>query len=400
MAGHWKFSLSIVTCFVVIGWVGFKIARYFNHSNPPAIVLKGIDPNGAYAQTVACSLSSDNDYKVYEVSAKVDNQEVFNQRVKARSFDVPFTIDTAKFADGTHELTVEAVDSSYHANKTQKKYTLTIDNTPLRATFIDNEYPVYQGKTLHMKIQSNKKLTQAQIKLFSSTYNFYPEAEDSTTYECFIPVDCEERVNDYVVTADVEDWVKNKQKFSCKVHVKAFEFKRQKGFSVSNEKMSQEKEISMSMKILDESLGKWIQESPKKKLWGGPFENPVNVQRMTTPFGEIRMTSERGRYMHRGVDLINTPKSVVWAAQDGKVIIKDRFYLTGNTVVLDHGLGVFTLYGHLDDFANIEVGDMVKKGNPVGKLGMTGYATGYHLHWELRVNNIPVDPLEWTKKIY
>ena len=104
--------------------------------------------------------------------------------------------------------------------------------------------------------------------------------------------------------------------------------------------------------------------------------------------------------MHQGVDLINNPKSIVWAAQIGKVIIKDRFLLTGNTVVLDHGCGVFTLYGHLEEYAELEVGDMLKKGSPVGKLGMTGNATGYHLHWEVRVNNVPVDPLEWTSKIY
>jgi murein DD-endopeptidase MepM/ murein hydrolase activator NlpD len=74
--------------------------------------------------------------------------------------------------------------------------------------------------------------------------------------------------------------------------------------------------------------------------------------------------------------------------------------MTGNTVVLDHGLGVFTLYCHLEDFTDIEVGDSVKKGNPIGRLGMTGYASGYHLHWELRINNISVDPFEWTTSIY
>jgi len=104
--------------------------------------------------------------------------------------------------------------------------------------------------------------------------------------------------------------------------------------------------------------------------------------------------------MHKAVDLINRPHCTVWAAQTGKVIIKDRFYLTGNTIVLDHGLGIFTLYGHLEDFADINVGSIVKKGSPIGKLGMTGYAAGYHLHWELRINNIGVDPIEWTTTVY
>ena len=57
-------------------------------------------------------------------------------------------------------------------------------------------------------------------------------------------------------------------------------------------------------------------------------------------------------------------------------------------------------YFHLDDFADIEVGDFIRKGQPVGKLGVTGYANGYHLHWELTVNGVPVDPVEWTKKVF
>ena len=86
----------------------------------------------------------------------------------------------------------------------------------------------------------------------------------------------------------------------------------------------------------------------------------------------------------------------MWASQDGVVVIKDRYVHAGNAIVLDHGCGVVTIYFHLDSFADINVGDTVKKGKPVGTLGMTGYATGYHLHWELRVNNIAVEPMQWT----
>ena len=98
--------------------------------------------------------------------------------------------------------------------------------------------------------------------------------------------------------------------------------------------------------------------------------------------------------------MINSPKSVVWASENGQVIIKDRYTLTGNTVVVDHGKKVHTIYAHLDSFADVEIGDKIKKGNPVGNIGMTGYATGYHLHWELRVNNVSVDPMEWTERVF
>ena len=91
------------------------------------------------------------------------------------------------------------------------------------------------------------------------------------------------------------------------------------------------------------------------------------------------------------------PRSVVWAPQDGIVVMKDRFAPSGNTVIVDHGLGILSLFYHLEDFADIEVGQKVAQGNPLGTIGKTGFATGYHLHWEMRINNTPVDPLQWVK---
>jgi murein DD-endopeptidase MepM/ murein hydrolase activator NlpD len=203
-----------------------------------------------------------------------------------------------------------------------------------------------------------------------------------------------------MVTAELQDLAEHKAKASCQVQIKQFDFPKQRGFSVSEEKVAQEKEAGMSMQMLNDALEKWVKVSSPKKLWHGPFLYPIDVQRQTTPFGEIRTTSVSGRYLHKGVDLVNRPRSIVWAAQHGVVIIKDRFFTTGNTIVIDHGLGVQTLYAHLENFADIEVGQSIKKGSPLGKVGMTGYANGYHLHWELRVQNIPVDPTEWTSSIF
>ena len=106
-------------------------------------------------------------------------------------------------------------------------------------------------------------------------------------------------------------------------------------------------------------------------------------------------------YTHKGIDFSGQIRGTVWAPHDGIVIEKDRYAFSGNTVVIDHGCGVFSLLFHLDSFnPDIEIGQKIKKGNPVGKMGMTGFADGYHLHWEMRINNISVDPMEWTKNIW
>jgi hypothetical protein len=398
-----KMSLGIVVLLATSFWIGNKIFRYFTHQTPPEISLIGLERGGSYAKQLCCTVKSDGSYKVGYLYLFLDGKPfdfARTNRIGSQYFERSVTIDLQGLADGQHTLDLEAVDSSYNRNKIKESWNFIVDNTPLRAGFLESEYRVSQGKTLHLKIQANKKLLKGSIKFLNQSYNFYPETDDSTLYECFVPIDCEESPCQVVAVAQIEDLVHNICNLSCTIQVNAFPFKKQRGFSVSQEKLDNEKEMSMNTKILREAIDRWVKESPSKKLWNGPFEYPIEVQKMTTPFGEIRMTPERGRYLHKGVDLINRPKCVVWASQHGKVIIKDRFLMTGNTVVLDHGRGIFTLYAHLEDYADISVGDMVKKGNPVGRLGMTGYATGYHLHWELLVNGVPVDPLEWLEKVY
>ncbi|MBX9831007.1 M23 family metallopeptidase [Candidatus Babeliales bacterium] len=400
-------KLKIPLLVILIGttsfWLGNKIYLYFTHEGAPVVSLNGISQGGTCQGTVACSLSADNDYKINKILATLDGQEysIGNTNVRSRTFELPFSLDTTKLADGKHSFEVQAQDSSYHANKATHSWEFFVDNVPLKADFLKPSYKVEQGKTLHLCIQANKLVDKATVSFLGRTYHCYPTSSTTTTYECFIAVDCEEHPVEQMLVAELEDAAQNVVKLTTKAEVAAFPFPRQKsGFSVSAKKLEHEKEISMNTKILEEAIGKWSQDSAKQKMWNGPFEMPTQIQRISTPFGEVRVTSERGRYLHKGLDLVNNPKSVVWASQSGKVIIKERYLMTGNTLVIDHGLGVTTLYAHLDEFFDVEVGDFVKKGNPIGKIGMTGYASGYHLHWELRVHNTPVDPTEWTQNIY
>jgi murein DD-endopeptidase MepM/ murein hydrolase activator NlpD len=397
-------AFAITLGLIIITWfVGRTTYRYFTFNQPPIVAMVKLEQEGTYNKDLHCAITANNNYKISYIRAFLDNKEIdlgCASSVRTKQFEVPLNIDTTHLADGKHTLDIEATDASYHHNASRKQWTFYVDNKPLRATFVEPNYKVDQGKTLHLKVQANKKLRSVSLQFLSKTYECSLINDLATTYECFIPIECEENPQEILVTANIEDLVKNTMIITTNVQITAFPFKKQKGFSISQEKLQEETEVSSSSKVLEDALAKWVKESPKKKLWHGPFDTPVEVQRITTPFGEMRVIPERGRHMHKGIDIINRPHCSVWASQTGKVIIKDRFYLTGNTVVLDHGLGVFTLYGHLEDFANIQVGDIIKKGLPVGKLGMTGYATGYHLHWEVRINNIPVDPLEWTTTVY
>jgi murein DD-endopeptidase MepM/ murein hydrolase activator NlpD len=84
----------------------------------------------------------------------------------------------------------------------------------------------------------------------------------------------------------------------------------------------------------------------------------------------------------------------VAAANDGKVAFADNLGIYGNSVILDHGLGVFTLYGHLSSIG-VTAGQTVRRGDTLGRTGETGLAAGDHLHFSVMIDGVHVDPVEW-----
>jgi murein DD-endopeptidase MepM/ murein hydrolase activator NlpD len=95
-----------------------------------------------------------------------------------------------------------------------------------------------------------------------------------------------------------------------------------------------------------------------------------------------------------GYDLASLRLAAVEAAQNGVVVFADALGIYGNTVVLDHGLGVFSLYGHLSTIA-VQNGQRVQAGETLGQTGETGLAGGDHLHFSIMVHGTHVDPVEW-----
>jgi hypothetical protein len=126
-----------------------------------------------------------------------------------------------------------------------------------------------------------------------------------------------------------------------------------------------------------------------------PFVPPVASTRRTSFFGDRRVyiysNGERDTAIHAGVDYGVPKGTIVSACADGKVILARPRIVTGNSVVIEHLPGVYSLYYHLDVIA-VSEGQMVKTGEMVGKSGSTGLATGPHLHWEIRVSGENTDP--------
>jgi murein DD-endopeptidase MepM/ murein hydrolase activator NlpD len=158
------------------------------------------------------------------------------------------------------------------------------------------------------------------------------------------------------------------------------------------------REINTTLRRMnEEQIRKLTAQSAPKQLWDGPFEQLVN-SKVTSRFAEHRSYfvdgAKNSEAVHFGYDLASTAAAPIAAANAGRVVYADDLGIYGNCVLIDHGLGLATLYGHLSR-VDVNAGDEVAKGETLGLSGATGLAGGDHLHFAILVGDTYVDPLEW-----
>jgi murein DD-endopeptidase MepM/ murein hydrolase activator NlpD len=132
-----------------------------------------------------------------------------------------------------------------------------------------------------------------------------------------------------------------------------------------------------------------------ERLWKGPFVIPVEGKVAGT-FGLKRVINGQPRNPHSGEDIYAPEGTTVAASNHGVVKLTGDFFFSGKSIVIDHGLGVFTMYFHLSEIF-VKEGEPVSKGQTIGLVGSTGRVTGPHLHWGARLNGARVNPLSLIK---
>ncbi|MDF2680086.1 MAG: metalloendopeptidase [Brevibacillus sp.] len=216
------------------------------------------------------------------------------------------------------------------------------------------------------------------VTLFSQTYRLQPSQGE---YARFIPIPFHAKPGTYQVqTTDKKLAIPltiNAKKFAVDV------------LTVSKQ-MAEMRQDNNRIHADQKKINAARSRSAQVPYFTGPFTQPA-VGTLTTPFGYQRVVNGVPANRHSAIDIANKTGTSIWASNNGKVVLADSLYLTGNTIIIDHGLQVFSIYAHMSKLEVI-TGQEVKQGQVIGRMGTTGFSTGPHLHYGMLIGNTYVNP--------
>ncbi|NPA54615.1 MAG: M23 family metallopeptidase [Aquificae bacterium] len=152
------------------------------------------------------------------------------------------------------------------------------------------------------------------------------------------------------------------------------------------------KEVLKRIKEENNLLRKTFKVYTEKLFIEKKMHKPLKKLIVTTPFGAKRIINGKKRSYHWGTDFKGKTGDPIFASLSGKVVVARDMFFTGKTVVINHGLGLYTLYAHMSRI-DVKEGDFVKAGDIIGRVGSTGRSTAPHLHFGVYINDIKADPM-------
>ncbi|MBL7665060.1 MAG: M23 family metallopeptidase [Bacteriovoracaceae bacterium] len=209
----------------------------------------------------------------------------------------------------------------------------------------------------------NKKLTYFQKDNQGISYLPEDYFSDQKPFDCYLQVG---KYKEQIYKVKVADY--KYQEEVLKVDPKKVELSKEDQERVNRENIM---------------LNKVYAESSYRPLFDGPFTTPLKTK-VTSEFGTKRTYNKKMKGQHLGIDFRAPVGLPIPNSNRGKVVFAADLFYTGNTIIIDHGMTIFTVYAHLDSIA-VKEGQIVDKGDILGKGGMTGRVSGPHLHWGVKI---------------
>ncbi|HJS73393.1 MAG TPA: M23 family metallopeptidase [Vicinamibacteria bacterium] len=248
-----------------------------------------------------------------------------------------------------------------------------------------------QGSIGVVEVKSNVPLSSVGGFLAGEALHFWPD-EEARVFQALLAVDLYESPGDTVLR--VEAFPETGSSVECRVDLRI----RDGGFPVQ--------ELKVEPKYVDPSpedaarsqreaaeLRRVFSSMTAERLWRKGFESPVAGHSPSGSFGKRRVFNGKPRSPHSGEDFGAPAGTPVRAPARGRVVLAKSLFFLGGTVILDHGFGLHSFYGHLSAI-DVEPGALVEAGTVLGKVGASGRVTGAHLHWGVRLGEARVNPMD------
>lgn len=368
---------------------------------PPVLTLE--DP-GTGLKSLAITLSQNG--KVTELVNESFAKGTERHRV---------TLDLAKsgIQEGPFSLQVEARDHAFWRNKTSQRLDLKSDLRPPSISVLSTAHNVYQGGSGLVLYRVSKEVERTGVQIGK---HFFPAfQQENGVWACLFPFPHDLERGDFVPRLVATDLAGNERTGGFfyntlgrparadRINIsrqfldnKMPEF--QHYFPGTTDSLELFLRVNREMRDSNRArLNKLAAQTAPRPLWQGPFLRlPNSAQR--ADFADRRSYYLDGQLIdeqtHMGIDLASLANSPVPAANSGVVVMTEDLGIYGQCIVIDHGLGLQSLYAHLSSMA-VKVGDQVEKGQIIGNTGATGMAAGDHLHYEMLVGGLSVHPREW-----
>jgi murein DD-endopeptidase MepM/ murein hydrolase activator NlpD len=316
--------------------------------------------------------------------------------------------------DGEAQIKISAKDHSWNwGNPVTVEKAVVIDTTPPQLSVLGTLHYGHQGGTGVITYQVSEEVPLTGVQVGATLFPGYAVGQGRYVAYFAIPQDASPKTS---FSALAEDQAENRTQTGFRVVIKPKAFKKDK-IQVSDSFLQNllpyftskdpnlkgtplEMFLAVNRKQREadhQEVKKVCRETVPKPLWAGPFLRLPNSRPMAS-FAQDRTYYYNGkevdRQIHLGVDLASLAQSRVPAGNSGIVVFAGPLGIYGNTVVIDHGCGLFSMYSHLSKI-EVEVKKEVKRGDSLGRTGATGMAGGDHLHYAMMVQGVFVDPLEW-----
>lgn len=278
------------------------------------------------------------------------------------------------------EYTIEYEDTRQDGSKTQYEFTVVEDS--VAAVSISNLTP-YQGELLIIDLSNIKLNSTISIE---SHFGASAVIQKDNTARFYLPIQYRDAATTYPLSLLIND-----KKYDYTISVKPFEFKKDY-FTVDANIVNSTVGSSTAVTQFRNAINPLYELFEPLELWTGNFILPVTGARISSNFGDMRFVNgATTATRHGGIDYAIACGTPVYASNSGKIEYASFLTLYGNTVFIEHGLGLKTSYYHMLDLS-VKAGESVEKGQLIGHVGTTGYSTGCHLHFQAMIKNQPINP--------